>query len=120
MIVALTFVITAVLIARKRKKNWLKRHKTFALTGVAASLVSFAIIFIGKSGAQFPHFHSPHAIAGAVALALLIITPTTGVLISFKFQTLRPLHRVLGRITSIAVLFTALMGLLRFLQLSKG
>ena len=120
MVISAAFILTAVFIARARKPRWLKRHKTLAIAGVVSSLAAFAVIFIAKAGMQFPHFQSPHAIAGALTLAMLIATPVIGALIPKKPKVLRPVHRVLGRIVSAAIILTAVMGLLRFLQLSKG
>jgi 4-amino-4-deoxy-L-arabinose transferase-like glycosyltransferase len=120
MVISAALIVTAVFIARARKPRWLKRHKTFAISGVVTSLAAFTVIFIAKAGMQFPHFHSPHAIAGVLTLAILVATPIIGALIPKKPKALRPVHRVLGRIVSAAIILTALMGLLRFLQLSKG
>ena len=52
-------------------------------------------------------------------MALLIITPATGLLIARNPKNFGSIHMTLGRITSIAVIATALMGIVRFIELSR-
>jgi len=118
MVTSLAFVMTAVIIARKRKAGWLKNHKPLALTGAASALAGFVVIFFAKAITQFPHFHSPHALAGATAVFILIFTVTVGLRIASGPKNLRPFHRVLGRVTAIVIMLTAISGLIRLLQLS--
>jgi uncharacterized membrane protein YozB (DUF420 family) len=68
---------------------------------------------------HYPHLKSPHAFAGVISLVLLIITPATGWLIASAPKRYRAFHKTLGRITSVAVLVTAFMGIARFIQLSR-
>jgi hypothetical protein len=67
---------------------------------------------------HYPHIKSPHAIAGVISLVLLIITPTLGSLIASNPKSYREIHRVFGKITSVAVVLTAFMGIASFIQLS--
>jgi hypothetical protein len=113
-------ILTAVIIARGRKKNWLKRHKVFAVSGVLSAIIGFAIIEIFKFSMQFSHFQSPHAIAGLIAGVLLLVMPVTGFLIAKGPKAMRPFHKILGRTTAVLVLATAIFGIARLLQLSKG
>jgi hypothetical protein len=53
-----------------------------------------------------------------MTLALLIITPTLGYLIASNPRSYREIHRALGKITSVALVLTAFMGIARFLQLA--
>jgi hypothetical protein len=54
-----------------------------------------------------------------VTLALLIITASAGLLIAKNPQQIRPIHIILGRIASVAVVATALMGVVRFIEISS-
>ncbi len=119
MATTLIIVISAATIAHRKKQGWFMLHRKVALTGVVTALVGFAAEFLFKALLHYPHFQSPHAIGGLITLALLIITLATGVLIAKNPKRLRPIHITLGRITSVAVIFTALMGIVRFIELSK-
>jgi hypothetical protein len=119
MAIAVILIGTAVTIAHGRKQNWLKRHKTFAISGVACALAGFIVMFVSKMSMQFPHFQSLHAIGGAVAVLLLVVTPVIGANIPHGPKAFRPAHRVLGRITGIAVVLTAVLGILRLVQFYK-
>jgi uncharacterized membrane protein YozB (DUF420 family) len=120
MSLAVICILTGAIIAHSRKQNWLKKHKSFAITGVICSLIAFGSIFFFKVSMQFPHFHSPHAIGGAVTLLLLIATPTLGALIPKGPKGLRAAHKLLGRITSAAILLVAVSGVLRLLQITRN
>jgi hypothetical protein len=119
MAVAVVLIGAAVTIAHGRKQNWLKRHKTFAMSGVACALVGFIVMFISKMSMQFPHFQSLHAIGGAIAVLLLVATSIIGANIPHGPKAFRPIHKLLGRITGIVVLLTAVLGILRLVQLFK-
>jgi hypothetical protein len=120
MALSVVLIGTAVTIAHGRKQNWLKRHKTFALSGVVSALAGFIVMFIFKTVTQFPHFQSLHAIAGIIGVTFLIATPVIGVNIPHGPKFFRPMHRLLGRITGIVILLAAVMGIFRLIQLFKG
>jgi len=116
MALALILIMLAVVIAHSRKADWFKRHRTSAAMAVVCALIAFLAEFIFKAAMNYPHLSSPHAIAGAITLTLLIITPVMGLKIASdpKFRTI---HRALGRVTGCAVLLTAVAGVARFIQL---
>lgn len=112
-------VISAAVIVFRKKKGWFLLHRKVALSGVAAALAGFLAEFIFKWAMQYPHFRSPHAIAGLITLVLLLITPAAGAMIPKNQKIMRPVHMALGRITAVAVAATAIMGAVRFIQLSS-
>jgi hypothetical protein len=120
MTVAVMLVIIAAVIAKRRKKNWFKAHRAFAVWGVLTSTLAFACIVGLKIAHHFHHFSSLHAVAGLVTLCLLLATPLFGASIPKGPKWIRPFHRTMGRITSIAIMLTAIMGVFRFLQINKG
>jgi uncharacterized membrane protein YozB (DUF420 family) len=120
MALALVLITTAVVIVRRKKKLWMKKHKTFALSGAASSLIGFSCIFSFKIISQFDHFQSIHSIIGIATLALLMVTPALGLSVTKGPKIIRPLHKTFGRITSLAILVTAVSGLFRFLQLTRS
>jgi hypothetical protein len=119
MAATLIIVISAATIAHRKRQGWFVLHRKLAFSGVVTALAGIAAEFIFKAVLHYPHFQSPHAIGGLITLALLIITPITGVLIAKNPKDLRPIHITLGRITSVAVIATALMGIVRFIELSR-
>src|SRR5512136_2850131 len=103
MAVAVVFVISAVMAARRKKQGWFKRHRAMAVSGVVCAVAAFALVVISKTAMHFPHFHSIHAIAGLITFIMLVITPVTGALVASGAGGLRVIHRWLGRITSLAL-----------------
>lgn len=118
MAATLIIVISAATIAHRKKQGWFVLHRKMALSGVVTALAGFAAEFIFKSVLHYPHFQSPHALGGLITLALLIITPAAGLLIAKDPKNIRPIHITMGRTTSVAVIATALMGIVRFIELS--
>jgi hypothetical protein len=119
MILSVILVISAAILALKKKPGWFTRHRNIALLGVLSALLAFIAEFTFKTAMHYPHIKSPHAIAGVISLVLLIITPITGRMIAANPKRFRAIHKTLGRITSVAVVTTAAMGIARFIQLSK-
>jgi uncharacterized membrane protein YozB (DUF420 family) len=119
MAAAVISIISAVVAACRKKQGWVNRHRVLAMTGVVSAFAAFILIFISKTIMHYPHFHSPHAVAGAVTLAMLIMTPVTGALVVSGKNGLRTAHRMLGRITSLAIVFTALAGAARMVQIAR-
>ena len=119
MAATLIIVISAATIAHRKKQGWFVLHRKMALSGVVTALAGFAAEFIFKAVLHYPHFQSPHAIGGLITLALLIITPAAGLLIAKNPKNLKPMHITLGRITSIAIIATALMGIVRFIEITR-
>jgi hypothetical protein len=119
MILSVILVISAAILALKKKPGWFTRHHNIALLGVLSALLAFIAEFTFKTAMLYPHIKSPHAIAGVISLVLLIITPITGRIIAANPKRFRAIHKTLGRITSVAIVTTAAMGIARFIQLSK-
>jgi hypothetical protein len=117
---AAVLIIIAAAIAHKKGEGWFKRHRSAALAGALCALLAFASIVAFKISVDFPHFKSPHAIAGLIGAILIVITPVTGILMVKGKASLRPVHRVLGKITAGLAVLVAVSGVLRFLQISKG
>ncbi len=119
MAVTFIMVISAATIAHRKKQGWFMLHRKMALAGVVTVLAGFAAEFTFKAVLHYPHFQSPHSIGGLITLALLIITPAAGLLIAKNPGKIRPIHIAVGRITSVAVIATALMGVVRFIEISS-
>ena len=119
MAAAVGMVVRAAAIARGKKAGWFVRHRTMALLGVLSALIAFTAELTFKSVLHYPHLRSPHAIAGAITLVLLLVTSALGSLIASNPAAYRRFHRALGKITSAAVVITGLMGIARFLQLAS-
>jgi hypothetical protein len=116
MTIAALLTVASAMIARGRKEGWFKRHRILALCGVCSALVAFMAIVTLKLSAGYPHFQSPHAIGGGVTLVLLIVTPITGKFMGKGAKGLRPVHKILGKITSVVVVLTAISGYIRFFK----
>lgn len=119
MALALLLVISAVVTAHNRKEGWFPLHRKLALIGVGCALCAFACIAGLKIIFNKPHLSSLHAIAGAVSLLFLVVTPVLGMLVVRGKEGLRAVHRVLGRITFAAVVLTVAMGIGRLIQIFK-
>jgi len=120
MATALTLVLSAVYVSHGRKAGWFILHRRLALIGVLSALIAFTSEFTFKALMHYQHFGSPHSIAGVVTLMLLVGTAFLGLRIPSDPKMLRKTHRVLGRITAVAIVLTALMGIARFVQLSRN
>jgi uncharacterized membrane protein len=116
----LILLITAVLTARKKKtSNWFNRHWLLATCGVISALAGALAMIIHKQAMSYPHFASPHALGGLATIIVLLITPTLGMLVIKGKEGLRPIHKVIGRITLLLVLITAVFGTLMLLSQMK-
>ena len=109
-------IVSAAVVAHSRKKGWFKRHRILALSGVVSSLFAFLAMETLKMTMHFPHLQSPHSIAGAMSVGLLIITVVTGMLIASGRKNLNSIHKALGRVTPVVMLATAVMGAVEFLR----
>ena len=56
MVLSVSLVVTAAIIARRKKAGWLKNHKPLAITGACSALVGFVVIYFAKTLVQFPPF----------------------------------------------------------------
>jgi len=112
---SMLFGITAAHYFRK-KKWWLKVHKTLNITSVILALAGFTLAAAMVQASGGPHFRVAHAIFGAASLLLLLATPYLGFKI-FKLKgkektaKIKTMHRWFGRFTASMIIITALAGL---------
>ena len=100
---------------QRRRRWWLKAHKTFGVTGSFVMLPGLVAAFLMVDQGGSGHIRLPHAGFGLVMILLAFITPVFGQLqfkIREKAKQLREKHRWSGRITLIVGLITILSGLL--------
>ena len=110
---ALVLCVTAVITVRNKKgTDWLKKHMLINIAGALSAVLGLLSMFYLKSSMGYPHFKSPHAIAGLVTLVLLLSMPILGNLIMSGRQNLRQPHRILGRVTIVLMAITAVFGAL--------
>jgi hypothetical protein len=119
MATAAALVLSAAVTARKKKDGWLLRHRSRALAGSLCAVAGFAAMFFFKLSVGYPHFQSPHAIAGLAGAALLVLTPVLGALLVSGKAGLAPVHRAFGRMTAFMVLASVIMGVFRVVQIFK-
>jgi len=100
---------------QRRKRWWLKAHRTVGLTGTAAMLLGVAAAVAAVASLPEPHhFHSPHTWIGALTVALAASASALGLLqlrFPAKAAALRPLHRLAGRLVNLAAPIAILLGL---------
>ena len=102
-------IVIAAAIARKRADGWLMKHRIFAILGVLSGLIGFSVMFYVKLMAGWPHFKTPHAIGGGIAVLLLIVTPVLGAMATKG--KLNAVHKIFGRITAVLALLVLITGL---------
>jgi len=118
MLLAAVLIVTAIITAHNKKTpSWFKNHRILAILGVISALIGGTIMFFHKMELGYPHFKSPHALLGVLGILLLIITPALGAFMLAGRPKLRPVHRVLGRITAGVVLIAASAGALSLLRI---
>ncbi len=112
-------MLTGIVAARyfRKKKWWLKAHKTLNIAGLVLALAGFAVAAAMVQASGGPHFRVTHAVLGLVGLLLLLSTPFLGFKIfkvkgKEKIARLKTAHRWLGRLTASMLLISALAGLL--------
>lgn len=118
MIIGLIVLLYAASISMKKKTNqWLKKHRTSALSGIAAIIIGLIIMIVFKESQGYPHLASPHAIGGLVTVIAVLITPILGYLITKGKQNVKLIHKPLGKITIILVAITIIFGFIRLLTI---
>jgi len=116
MTLGLISMLVAIYIAKFKKEEtwWLGRHKKLGITGAISTIVGLIIGFYMIADSTGEHFRVPHAFFGLATIILAILTPTIG-LSMFKFikyiNTMKPLHRWLGRVTATLMIITIISGL---------
>jgi hypothetical protein len=116
-IAAFIIFLCGIYIARfqKRKQWWTRAHAAFQVGGIAvlAAGISVMIIVIG----QGRHFNVPHAYLGLATLAILLLTAGGGVIaitVPSITKTVRPIHRLAGRISAAMLLLAIVSGIIMF------
>ena len=118
MAAAATGCLGAVFIARKRSKGWLLKHKRSALSAAACGLAGVICIAALKFSTGHAHLRTVHAIIGAVALGLLLITPTLGLVVARGVRGGAAIHRWAGRLTAVLVLAGLIAGVIQYLEIT--
>lgn len=94
----------------RRKKWWMKAHKSAGYEGAGLLLIGALTAIIALSLSGEGHMGTPHAFIGSAGIGLAIATPTLGVL-QMKNRRLQSLHRWSGRITGAVILVNVILGL---------
>jgi hypothetical protein len=97
----------------KRKKNWLKFHKTVNACSLGGMMAGIVMAFLYVDGSGGDHLKGFHQIAGLTAFAFSFITLMVGYR-QFKVknkQAVRNLHRWLGRFSVVILLSAIFLGL---------
>jgi hypothetical protein len=115
---ALALTVASLVVLRSQKANRLNLHRALAAVGGVCGIIAFGFIFALKAKAAYPHFQSPHAIAGAVTLVLLLAALIGGGIASQKKNILR-MHKITGKIALAAMLVTLVMGIARLVLMLK-
>jgi hypothetical protein len=115
MLIGFILMATGIGIAKvmKKKKWWLKAHKSLNSIGSLLAIIGLfiAIYMVSESGGA--HFSVSHALLGGVTIALLILSPILGFVImkgGKHVKIIRTTHRWLGRIAITLMLIAMIMG----------
>lgn len=115
MVISTLGIIAGVCVATffRRKRNWLKIHKSInslGLLGLSTGLI-MAFLYVARSGNK--HMDGFHQVAGIVAFALALITVLLG-FYQFKAKNksaARTGHPWTGRVSVLMFLITMILGL---------
>lgn len=111
------FILAALFVAmtQRRKRWWLKLHKTVGLTGVLLLLLgAVAAVAAVAATPEGIHLRTPHTWLGALTILMVIVTPSLGLLqfrIPEKTGLLRVAHRYSGRFLNLIAFINILLGL---------
>ncbi len=94
----------------RRKRWWMKAHKSAGYGGTGVLLIGVLTAIIALSLSGEGHMGTPHAFIGSAGIALVILTPSLGAL-QIKNRRLKSLHRWSGRITGAVILVNVILGL---------
>lgn len=116
MAAAVSCIMTGVSAAMffRRKKYWLKLHKSFNLLGILMMTAGIIMAFIYVSGTGSNHFNEPHHITGLISFISVAATSFLG-FYQFKAKNksaVRMAHRWLGRVSLVMSLLTIVLGLM--------
>jgi len=98
----------------RRKRWWLKIHRSAGIAGTACLCVGFAAAVVMVSLSGDGQFKVPHAWLGLATVLCAVAAPTLGHLqfkIRSKIQQLRLWHRRIGYTALILTLVSVLSGL---------
>jgi hypothetical protein len=116
MVTATSGLITGVSAAIffRRKKNWLKFHKTVNASSFAGMMAGITMAFLYVAGSSGEHLKGFHQMAGLTAFVFSFITLMVGYR-QFKVknkQAFRNMHRWLGRFSVVILLSAIILGLM--------
>jgi hypothetical protein len=98
----------------RRKRWWLRFHKSAGILGAVSVLVGFAavIFMVALSGGE--HFTVTHTYIGAMTAVFAVVTPVLGTLqlrVKIHSAKIRIVHRWAGRFTLLFAVVTIITGL---------
>lgn len=97
----------------KKNKPWrIKRHRLLSFISADLILLGILLMYLGKESVGLLHFTVPHALGGLVGAILLVVTPLVALIGMKNKPKLIGIHRWLGRITAVVVLFVTVFGIL--------
>lgn len=117
MTVAFILMMSGAVIVRffKKKRWWLKAHRSVGLGGSVCALIGFTGAFVMVSLFEGSHVSVPHAYIGIITFLSALLTPTLGIM-QFQFwrkaAVIRNIHRLSGWITIILMSVTIISGLI--------
>jgi hypothetical protein len=116
MAAAVSCIMTGVSVAMffRRKKYWLKLHKSVNSLGILLMTAGIIMAFIYVSGTGNNHFNEPHHITGLISYLSVVVTSLLG-FYQFKAKNksaVRMAHRWLGRVSLMMSLLTIVLGLM--------
>ncbi|MEW6592509.1 MAG: hypothetical protein AB1305_02325 [Candidatus Hadarchaeota archaeon] len=98
----------------KNRPWWLRVHRRLEISGALFSLLGLIMAIYYVQSTSGVHFRAPHALLGAVTIALVVITAVSGYA-QLKSKTygpkIRKIHPWLGRLTILLMLITIVGGL---------
>jgi hypothetical protein len=98
----------------RKKKNWLKIHKSFNLLSLFGITAGIIMAFIYVSGTGGEHIDGLHQIIGLTAFISAVVTMLLG-FYQFKAKNksaIRATHRWLGRFSLLMFLTAIILGLI--------
>jgi hypothetical protein len=115
---AFALMAASVVVLRKGKETRLTLHRNLALAGMLCGLIAFGFVFALKAKLAYSHFHSPHAIVGAIAMVVLLLAVISGGLASKKKNPALP-HKIGGKIAMLFMIGSLVMGITRLVLMLK-
>ena len=119
MTLATLIIIVGVIIARRKKNNWIKTHRLVMLIGVIVAYCGLTSIEYFKLTFGFPHFVSVHSWVGTASIVLITIVPIFGILTIAGKERFRMIHKRVGHSAKNFMFFAAIFGILTSLGLIK-